>query len=242
VTKWWVGAPPVRNSVVDVCGHEITWRDGELDVSTDVDVESEAVLRALGGESCSCVEAHVAWRALEADLWVLQLGPRHAEDEPRSAILRRHDVLPSAVLHYCRLFDVLQHTGFQRRLVATVAAHWSPLPRTDDEERLLVTAVHGRLLWALRRWTGPGVRLRTELHADAGRPLHLTRAGGGVTAQVGLDWISTVWGRDLAVVGDALVVEVLDVDADQATVSALDRDLRPRTFGVVSAGDGWATP
>jgi hypothetical protein len=242
MTPWWTGAAAVSSGELEGCGHEITWREGELLTAADVDIEGEHVLRSLGGAGCRCVEAHQAWHALAGDLEVLQLGPRHEDDRIQPPARQPYDVFPPSVEAYRRLIDILPDPVFQRRLVATVAAAWATRPASADEHARLVVAMHGRLWWTLRRWLDPDVRLRTTLHGDPDHALHLDRAGHDVAATVGIGWLAHVWGRDLVIVDDALVVSVDVRSSSILGVAMVDRALEARRLDLVLTADGWSVP
>jgi hypothetical protein len=68
------------------CGqgrHAVRWEAGSLRLPEHPDVEGELVLAALGGEKAGCVQLAEAWHRHDADLSVLAIGPRHAEDKIR---------------------------------------------------------------------------------------------------------------------------------------------------------------
>jgi hypothetical protein len=143
--------------------------------------------------------------------------------------------------------------GFQLRLSATVAAAWSR-HRTQEADPAgvgpgrarpaLIAALAGRLAPAAGSWLGidPDEVVAT-LSGDSGwDSVRLDRANGSSRLHVSLpaEWLARVWAPGLAVVGDYLVLDVLDVAWPQASVRAVPRlATRAVTLTIVHDAGRW---
>jgi hypothetical protein len=81
VTAWWTGIAPAEASVQ--CGghtHRLRWEAGRLLAPDHGDLEDEATLAALAGESFACLELLHDWRRRANDPRVLTLGSRGPSD------------------------------------------------------------------------------------------------------------------------------------------------------------------
>jgi hypothetical protein len=126
--------------------------------------------------------------------------------------------------------------GFQLRLSATVAAAWSSR-RTEEADPAgvgldrarpaLTAALAGRLAPAAESWLGIDPdEVVAGLYEDSGwGSVRLDRANGITRLHVSLpaEWLARVWAPGLAVVGDYLVLDVLDVAWPRASVRAVPR-------------------
>jgi hypothetical protein len=204
---WWAGLPPAQVQVS--CGgqeHRLRWADGQLQALDHADLEGEQILVALGA-SCRCVEVLRAWDEHAADLRVLLLASRGPADpiRPLARPRRRPDSL-SAVLDL--------GPDLRDRLAATVAAAWRDRLRDGAEpDPRLAAALYGRLLAALRAWTGqPDLRLELTMVPE-GQPPALTGAAGLLRAEFAFGWIIEVWAKGLVtVLGRFCLAAVLVAD------------------------------
>ncbi len=120
---------------------------------------------------------------------------------------------------------------FQQRLSGAVAAAWSPDgPRARDRARArpaLVAALTGRLAPAASAWLGIDAdQVTASLHEETGwgsMQLTGTGPGSGLTASLPPGWLARVWAPGLALLGDHLVVDVLDVTWPDARLLGLRR-------------------
>jgi hypothetical protein len=114
------------------------------------------------------------------------------------------------------------------RLVATVAAHWTERLRTDGAAGArprLRTALHARLLGALRRWLDePELTIALE-QIDEHEPRSLTRVGDRVIAQLPFAWVAEVWAKGLQVVDDRFCLAADAVDGRGWELLAVTREL-----------------
>jgi hypothetical protein len=121
--------------------------------------------------------------------------------------------------------------GFQQRLSGAVAAAWSPDgSRASDRARArpaLVAALTGRVAPAASAWLGIDAdQVTASLHEGPGwGSLQLTGTGpdSRLTASLPPGWLARVWAPGLAVLGDHLVVDVLDVTWPDARLLGLRR-------------------
>jgi hypothetical protein len=145
-----------------------------------------------------------------------QLRPGPGYEEARRAQARRAELLPVFALG----------PDFQQRLCATVAAAWSPdgarAPDADGAKPALVAALTGRLAPAVSSWLGIDAdQVSASLHEEPGwGTIELNAAGPGsrLHASLPCSWLARVWAPGLAVLGDYLVVDVLEVTWPKARV------------------------
>jgi hypothetical protein len=114
------------------------------------------------------------------------------------------------------------------RLIATVAAHWTERLRTDGAAGArprLRTALHARLLGALRRWLDePELTVALE-QIDEHEPRSLTRVGDRVIARLPFAWVPEVWAKSLQVVDDRFCLAADAADGDGWELLSVTRDL-----------------
>jgi hypothetical protein len=116
---------------------------------------------------------------------------------------------------------------FQFRLSAAVAHAWSAdgeqADRTVRARPALTAALTGRLAFAAAQWLNvdPGEVEAKLYDGDGWGELALSGGTGRLQAQLPVGWLASVWGPGLAVVGQHLVVSVLDATWPTARVLAL---------------------
>ncbi len=241
---------PVRASVT--CGaerHEVVWSDGALRAPAHTDPEGERALAGLGGPPCRCIELLDAWQRHAADPLVLILGPRGDEPlgprEPTGIGPRWSGLVPvpdpEAIDPLDRLLSL--EGELPRRLVATVVSTLAD--RADPADATaLEAALYGRLLAAVQRWSPPSpehyrARLMGDTR-DGGWPqlsLRLSdadprvarRDDGGLSAELGLEWLSEVWVRGLEVHAGELTLAARPTSAGGLELDTVDRALIPHT-------------
>ncbi len=87
--------------------------------------------------------------------------------------------------------------GIDRRLVATVAAHWRER-RAAAPAAQIEAAIQGRLLCSLRDWLGSvELELVFEIRPEADPSPSLTADAGLLRARLPFSWLVDVWGRGL---------------------------------------------
>lgn len=238
---WYQHVPPV-SALIPCEGdeHRVTWRWGKFKVE-DHDLGSERAMLALGGEPCGCLQA--------LQLWGDQFGMRPDQfEEMRRRVGAWAVLLPKAL-------DGPREVG----MALSLERAWRKSRYLDMQGRLLEKQVRDKALPALRAHltaakqefgarTIRGVQVK---HIAAGQ---LVRIEGrmdsvSVSATVSLssDWIVYVWGRGMAVVDGALVVEA--TGADPVAVRAVRWQPVAREPGVAEpvivdataarSADGW---
>jgi hypothetical protein len=114
------------------------------------------------------------------------------------------------------------------RLIATVAAHWTERLRGDGAAGArprLRTALHARLLGALRRWLDePELTIVLE-QIDEHEPRSLTRVGGRISARLPFAWVGEVWAKGLQVVDDQFCLAADAVDGRGWELLSVTREL-----------------
>lgn len=125
---------------------------------------------------------------------------------------------------------------FQQRLQLTVTAHWAGRHSSGDpgvEQQLprLEAAVVGRAMPVLRTWLGRSVPVDVSLGLPGEPPSVIVNQGGAV-ARFGLDWLANVWGREMALVGGQVVLEVHHAGRTRVTVTALGTNGRSRRLAL----------
>ncbi|MGD0927596.1 MAG: hypothetical protein ABR926_20655 [Streptosporangiaceae bacterium] len=124
----------------------------------------------------------------------------------------------------------------QARLTATVAATWRERLRegaapedaaaAQKGRPALHAALYGRVVAALRAWTGePDLRVTLTMIPEPGQPA-LARDGDGVAAELPFGWINDVWARGLGTCWDRFCLAARPAGEGWA-LSAVGRDLGP---------------
>ena len=199
--RWYQHVPPFT-AVIPCEGdeHRVTWRWGKLKVE-DHDLGSERAMLVLGGEPCECL------RALQ--LWGDQFGMRPEQFEEM-----RRRVGPWAVL-MPKALDVPRDVG----MCLSLERAWRKSRYLDMQGRLLEKQVRDKALPALRAhltaakqaFGARSIRGVQVKHVAAGQPPRVQGRMDSVsvsaTVALSSDWIVHVWGRGIAVVDGALVVE-----------------------------------
>jgi hypothetical protein len=132
----------------------------------------------------------------------------------------------------------------QARLTATVAAAWRERLRDGAAPAdaaagaaarpALHAALYGRVVAALRAWTGqPDLRVTLTMIPEADRPV-LARDGDGVTAELPFGWISDVWARGLSTCWDRFCLAAAPA-GDGWVLSTVGPDLGPPAPVTISA-------
>jgi hypothetical protein len=167
----------------------------------------------------------------------LRQGP--GSEESRRAQARRAQQLPVVALG----------PDFQQRLCATVAAAWSPdgarAPDADSAKPALVAALTGRLAPAVSSWLGIDAdQVSASLQEDSGWgaiKLNGTGPDSRLHASLPCSWLARVWAPGLAVLGDYLVVDVLDVTWPKARVLGAARPgAEPTVLSARHDGEHWS--
>jgi hypothetical protein len=109
--------------------------------------------------------------------------------------------------------------GLPDRLVATVIAAWAERISTGDDGvadayAQLRAAVYGRLVSAVRDWTGGHDSVRLTLLLP-GRAAEVSRDGERVRISVAFSWLRDVWSRGLATIFGQLCLSAEPVRADE---------------------------
>jgi hypothetical protein len=216
---WWAGLSPAQAQVsCDGQDHRLRWADGELRALDHEDLESEQIMVALGARY-RCLELLAAWAEHASDLQVLMLASRGAADPIRPRTGRRRQ--PDSLLTVLDLGPDLRD-----RLAATVAATWRDrlLDGAEPDPRL-AAALYGRLLAALRAWTGQPDLLLDLTMIGEGQPPALTGGAGPVRAEFAFGWIIEVWAKGLATVLGRFCLAAVPVADHRWELSVVGPDL-----------------
>jgi hypothetical protein len=193
--RWYRHVPPVEVPVECSGGsHTLRWRRGAL-VALDHDVGAERALSALGAERVQCLDLVDVWRDAVT-------GRRPPDTFDLPADLRRVATLARLVRVERRWSDPSLPDGERRvaldRLVSrfkeAVAASLVPSRRQRGMQRVEVNVrpvPSGQRIGVEAQTAPDRIRLRVEL---------------------GLAWNVQVAGRGLGTVGDAVVLDVVDLD------------------------------
>jgi hypothetical protein len=212
--RWYDDVAPATAFVP--CGgekHRVTWRRGKL-VLEDHDLSAEHALLALGGERCPCLLVLKMWQ----DQLILPpemlrtmstwLGPKAFLAPPELDQPRQLGKVRNWERTWRRSAFTTKHGELlEGDLVGLANQAWS-------EYITRSRPVIGRL----------GSRSITVQMARPGQVASVAGRADGtrvkINARMGHAWIVTVWGRDLSVVDDGFVLEVIDAES---SVSALVR-------------------
>ena len=185
--------------------HRVTWRRGKV-VLEDHDLGAERTMLALGGEQCACLRVLQLWRNLHSWSMSAELFRQMVSRLGEQSILAPG---PLARVH-------------ELGLLLTWERRWKRSAWFSGHERLLGEQVTKRAREPLRQhlalWKDRvGSRRITSVDVQIQRPDRpavlvgsMDSIGTKVTAALGTDWVLRVWGRGLAVVGDAFVLEVVE--------------------------------
>lgn len=199
--RWYQHIPPV-SAVIPCEGdeHRVTWRWGKFKVD-DHDLGSERAMLVLGGEPCGCLQA--------LQLWGEQFGMRPDQfDEMRRRAGAWAVLLPKAL-------DGPREVG----MALSLERAWRKSRYLDMQGRLLEKQVRDKALPALRAHmtaakTEFGARMIRGVqvkHVAAGQPVRIEgrmdSVSASATVSLSSDWIVHVWGRGIALVDGALVVD-----------------------------------
>jgi len=214
--------------------HTVTWSRGRLSLR-DHDLESEAVLRALGGEPCPCLSVLDALREAErstgrpippAALEQIVRGRQFAsmakgQQEQLLALLRRRTVMGQLPQRMADVVGQASEVRRERRMRGQATRRAEP---ASAEERLqqAVAAACEVAIRRSRRDLRPYASLRIECwrrRADEEPLLKgvLDATGGFLALSLPVSWLNRVWKRGLAVVDGHFV---LDVDRPAPAVEA----------------------
>jgi hypothetical protein len=204
--RWCHHIPPARAVVACSGGqHRVTWRRGKV-VLEDHDLGAERAMLALGGEPCACLRVLQGWRNLHSWSMSAELFRQMTARLGEGSILAPGDLAP---VHELGLLLTWERT-------------WKRSAWFSGHERLLREQVARRALGPLRRhldvWrdrVGSRRISAVEVHVQRpGRPAVLVgsmdRIGTKATATLGTAWVLRVWGRGLAVVGGAFVLDAVE--------------------------------
>lgn len=110
--------------------------------------------------------------------------------------------------------------GVARRLVATTT---EVLLATRDPsvQPTLEASLFGRVTSALRSWSGRA-DLEVELVVVDPNDANIVEEGEKLFVRLPMEWVSTVWARDLAVIGDRFALGVLDADTSHVSLQMID--------------------
>ncbi len=184
--------------------HRVTWRRGKV-VLEDHDLSAERTMLAFGGEACACLRVLQLWRNLHSWSMSAELYRQMTSRLGADSILAPGDLAP------------LHELG----LLLTWERSWKRSAWFSGHERLLLEQLRRRALEPLRQhltfWKD---RLASRRISSVdvqvqrpGRPARLVgsldRVGTKATATLGTSWALGVWGRGLAVVDGAFVLEVV---------------------------------
>lgn len=226
----WYDPVPEATTVVDCGGadHRVTWRRGKLVLEAH-DLTAERTMLVFGGELCECM------RVLE--MWVEQFRM-----PPELFVQLRSWLGPNAYLAPVE-FDL------QRRLAMVLGwdRSWRAASHVEDKQaRLLGAELKDKALGPLRQhlatWKSrTGARVVSGCQVNVVPYSEPVTAGGtcdGVamraTAALHGRWLTDIWPRGVATVGDAFVLEL------EKALSADELRVLAARWEPASAGT-WAT-
>jgi hypothetical protein len=209
--RWYDDVAP--STAVVLCSgeqHRVTWRRGKV-VLEDHDLSAEQALLALGGERCTCMLVLKMWR----DQWLL---PPEMFKTMSSWLGPKSFLAPAALERPRQLSKVRNWERSWRRSSCT-DKHGTLL------EEDLVRLATGAWRDYIARSSELIGRARPSIELRMARPGQPATVIGGVdgrrvyvNAAMGHAWIVDVWGRDISVVGDGFVLEVLDEEPPRSMV------------------------
>ena len=243
--------------------HRLRWHEGQLQALDHPDAAGERTLTALGGDRNQCIDLVDAWESHHHDIAVLTLGSRGPSDRLRIAATSHQQATggwfayaPTTGLAFSgvpgagrtlgmggpddpgvELIDLLAlGDPLARRLSATVAATLEGSADLNDEAHKrsgLTAAVYGRMLCALQTWLGtPDINLELQICASDDQP-QLSRRDHNVDAKLPIRWLHQVWARNLAVVGDSFVIDLL-VAESRLELRTLDPSMNESTLVIAT--------
>lgn len=202
-TRWYETVGPVTATVdCEGAAHRVTWRRGKV-VLENHDLTAERTMLVFGGELCTCMRVLEMWKeqfGMPPELFTTMqtwLGP-NAHLAPREFELPRQ---LGMVLSWERAW---RHTAWLHR----------------KQPRLLEAVLKDRALGPLRQHLGAykkvcGARMVSQasvrvVPGDVPARMEGRVEGIGMRAEAWLpgSWVVNVWGRGLAVVDGAFVLEV----------------------------------
>jgi hypothetical protein len=139
--------------------------------------------------------------------------------------------------------DIAQLAGLgqsmEMRLVATVTARLHHRLAADEPDTVparpaLETSLFGRASNTVRTWLGAS---RTDVSVDVIAPgdeaISHREDDNIIRLRLPLDWVSEVWGRDLAIVGGRLALAVVEAGENRTTLQTVGSDLgSPRSLTI----------
>lgn len=212
--RWYESVAPVTATVdCEGAAHRVTWRRGKV-VLEDHDLTAERTMLVFGGELCTCMRVLEMWKeqfGMPPELFSTMqtwLGP-NANLAPREFELPRQ---LGMVLSWERAW---RHTAWLHR----------------KQPRLLEAVLKDRALAPFREHLGAykkacGARMISQaavtvVTGDTSPRVEGRVEGIGMRATAFLpgSWVVNVWGRGLALVDGAFVLDVTDASADAASLA-----------------------
>ena len=204
-TRWCDHLRPVTATVA--CSgteHRVSWRRGQV-VIEDHDLAAERTMRAMGAETPTCVRILVQWRQLHT--WATstelfaQMRARLGDEQllGPGALATPHEL--ALLLTWERAWRTSSYYGEGHEL----------LLQAQLQQRALEPVRRHTAAWADRLGFGqsPAVEVKILRPGQACRVVGvLDRYTARASAALSVRWVLEVWARGLAVVDDALVLEL----------------------------------
>jgi hypothetical protein len=128
------------------------------------------------------------------------------------------------------------------RLVATVTAHLinrtaADHPVEGSARPALEASVFGRAADVLRNWVGdPNLEIELDVVEPGAEALSFDEEHHTMQVALPLQWVSEVWGRDLALLGGFFALALVEVQESRTTLVTIGSDLGPARLLTVELG------
>jgi hypothetical protein len=128
------------------------------------------------------------------------------------------------------------------RLVATVTARLINRTAADHPEEesvrpALEASVFGRAADVLRNWVGePNLEIELDLVEPGGEALSFDEEHHTMRVALPLQWVSEVWGRDLALLGGFFALALVEAQESRTTLATIGSDLGPARLLTIELG------
>lgn len=222
-------------TAIVACGgteHRVTWRKGKV-ILEDHDVGAERAMLAFGGELPECLKVLQLWRNLHSWAMSIELFRQVQSSLGPTALLGPGELAARNQLGLMLTWDRAWRRG------AYFSEHGRLLSEHIRPEALALLREHLKFWMAERgcRRISSAV-LEVPPRARPSLQGQMDSVGVRATVSLGATWVVQVWGRGLALVDGAFVLEVLGHAENGAAVLVLAvrwDEAEPGVFGPVAA-------